>query len=166
MIDEKTFRLDGRIALVTGSSEGIGLALARGLGQAGATVVLNGRTQSKLDQAAEALKGEGLAVHQSRFDVTDSDAVKAAVARIEAEIGAIEILVNNAGIQRRAPIQDFPESDWHELMRTNLDSVFFVGKAVAQKMIERKRGKIITFARYKASSGGLASRPTPRARAR
>ncbi|MEO8248444.1 MAG: glucose 1-dehydrogenase [Burkholderiales bacterium] len=153
MIDEKTFRLDGRTALVTGSSEGIGLALARGLGQAGATVVLNGRTQSKLDQAARALKDEGLAVHQSRFDVTDSDAVKAAVAEIEADVGAIDILINNAGIQRRAPIQDFPESDWHELMRTNLDSVFFVGKAVAQKMIERKRGKIINICSVQSELG-------------
>ena len=153
MIDRHTFRLDDRIALVTGSSEGIGFALARGLGQAGARVVLNGRTQAKLDRAEKTLAGEGLTVHQRSFDVTDSTQVQVAIDDIESNVGAIEILVNNAGIQRRAPIQDFAESDWNELMRINLDSVFFVGKAVARKMIARKRGKIINICSVQSELG-------------
>ncbi len=167
MISASTFRLDGRIALITGSSAGIGLALARGLGQAGATVVLNGRGEVKVLEAATALRREGLTVHTRVFDVTDATSVQAAVEDIEAGIGPIDILVNNAGMQRRAPLQDFAHEDWHELMRTNLDSVFMVGQAVARKMIPRKRGRIInicsvqselgrpTIAPYTASKGAV-----------
>jgi gluconate 5-dehydrogenase len=140
-----TFRLDGRLALVTGSSAGIGHALARGLGQAGARLVLNGRDATKLAAAAATLRSEGLEVHEQVFDVTDHDAVVAAVDAIEAERGPIEILVNNAGMQRRAPFQDFGAADWDTLMRTNLDSVFHVGQAVARKMIPRGRGRIINI---------------------
>jgi len=140
-----SFRLDGRLALVTGSSAGIGLGIARGLAQAGAAVVLNGRDDVRLAETAAALGGEGLAVHRRAFDVTDPDQVQAAVDTIEREIGAIDILVNNAGIQRRAPFQDFARADWDELMRTNLDSVFHVGQAVARRMIPRGRGRIINI---------------------
>ncbi len=153
MISASTFRLDGRIALVTGSSGGIGFELARGLGQAGATVVLNGRGEAKVMAAAAQLKGEGLNVHVRGFDVTQSQSVKAAVDDIEAQIGAIDILINNAGMQRRAPLEDFREQDWHELMRTNLDSVFMVGQAVARKMIPRKRGKIINICSVQSELG-------------
>ncbi|MEO9101371.1 MAG: glucose 1-dehydrogenase [Burkholderiaceae bacterium] len=154
MIDAKTFRLDGRLALITGSSEGIGLAIARGLAQAGAAVVLNGRTQSKLDAAAATLKDEGLmAVHHRAFDVTDADQVGKAVEEIEQTIGAIEILVNNAGIQRRAPIQEFAIDDWRELMATNLDSAFFVARAVSQQMIVRRRGRIINICSVQSELG-------------
>src|SRR3990167_9288979 len=110
------FRLDGRRALVTGSSAGIGLALARGLGQAGAAVVLNGRDPAKLEQARQLLAGEGLSAPGRAFDVTDPGAVTTAIETIEREIGPIDILVNNAGIQRRAPFQDFPLAQWQELM--------------------------------------------------
>ena len=142
---DKMFRLDGRLALITGSSTGIGLALARALGQAGASLVLNGRNQAKLEAAAQALRGEGFTVHAMPFDVVDAGAVEAAVQSIESGIGAIEILVNNAGLTRRIPLQDFPIDTWNEIMRTNVDGVFFTGQAVARRMIARRRGKIINI---------------------
>jgi len=163
------FDLSGRLALVTGASQGIGLALARGLAEAGARVVLNGRDRERLAAAAETLgaaavpPGEKIGV----FDVTDPDAVERGVARIEAEVGAIDILINNAGIQRRMPLAEFPVETWREVMRTNLDSVFFVGQAVARRMIPRGQGKIVniaslqsevgrpTIAPYTASKGGV-----------
>jgi gluconate 5-dehydrogenase len=148
-----TFRLDRRLALVTGSSGGIGFALARGLGQAGASLVLNGRDKARLEQAAGVLRDEGLTVHTRCFDVTDATAVQAAVDDIEATLGGIHILVNNAGMQRRMALQDFPVQDWHELMRTNVDSVFFVGQAVARKMIERRKGKIINICSVQSELG-------------
>ena len=147
------FRLDGRIALITGSSAGIGLALARALGQAGAVVVINGRGEAKVTAVAAQLQSEGLTVHACVFDVTNSKSVIAAVDDIEASVGPIDILVNNAGMQRRAPLQDFLEADWHELMRTNLDSVFLVGQAVARKMIPRQRGKIINICSVQSELG-------------
>lgn len=150
---ETTFRLDGRVALVTGSSAGIGLALARGLGQAGATVVLNGRSAATCEAAAATLRGEGLQVRTQVFDVTQSAQVVQAVDAIESSVGPIDILINNAGIQRRAPFADFVEADWHELMRTNLDSVYFVGQAVARKMIPRKRGRIINICSVQSELG-------------
>ena len=147
------FRLDGRVAVVTGSSAGIGLALARALGQAGAVVVINGRGEAKVAAVAARLQSEGVTVHAQVFDVTNSKSVIAAVDDIEASIGPIDILVNNAGMQRRAPLQDFSEADWHELMRTNLDSVFLVGQAVARKMIPRQRGKIINICSVQSELG-------------
>jgi len=147
------FDLTGRLALVTGSSAGIGLALARGLAGAGATVVLNGRGAGKLEQAAGALRAEGLRVHHRVFDVTSSEATRAAVDDIERSIGPIDILVNNAGMQRRGPLEQFAEADWHELMRTNVDSVFHAGKAVAAHMIPRGRGKIINICSVQSELG-------------
>ncbi len=150
------FDLTGRLALVTGSSQGIGLALARGLAAAGARVVLNGRDGAKLAAASAGLgvpEGGGAL---GLFDVTDPDAVEAGIARIEQHAGPIDILVNNAGIQRRAALEDFPVETWRAVMRTNLDSVFFVGQAVARRMIPRKRGKIINIASLQSE----AARPT------
>ena len=152
------FDLTGRLALVTGSSQGIGLSIARGLAAAGARIVLNGRSRDRLVEAAGPLgdaacsPDDGLGV----FDVTDPDAVEAGVARIEAQAGAIDILVNNAGIQRRRTLEEFPVETWREVMRTNLDSVFFVGQAVAKRMIPRGRGKIINIASLQSE----AARPT------
>lgn len=145
MINADTFRLDGRIALVTGSSTGIGLALARGLGEAGATVVLNARNERRLAETAAQLAGAGLAVHQRAFDVTDTAAVEAAVAAIEAEIGPIGILVNNAGMTRRAPFHELQDADWQAVMRTNVDGAFVVGRAVARRMVPRGHGRIINI---------------------
>ncbi len=140
------FSLDGRRALVTGSSQGIGYALARGLGQAGAEVVLNGRDAGKMAQAAEALRAEGLTVHELAFDATDHDAVRAAVDGFEAGTGPIDILVNNAGMQHRGPLEDFPADAFERLLQTNVASVFHVGQAAARHMIGRGRGKIINIA--------------------
>ena len=153
MITAQTFRLDGRLAFVTGSSAGIGLALARGLAQAGASLVLNGRDAAKLRATAASLRAEGFDVHERAFDVSDSLAVKANVDSIERDIGAIDILINNAGIQRRAPLHEFSHQDWHDLMQTNLDSVFFVGQAVAQHMLTRKKGRIINICSVQSELG-------------
>ncbi len=147
------FKLQGKLALVTGSSDGLGLAIARGLAQAGASVVLNGRGETKLAGAAELLRSEGLSVHTRACDVTQSLEVGAMVDDIETRIGPIHILVNNAGIQRRGPLHEFKQEDWRELMRTNLDSVFYVGQAVAQKMIARKGGKIINICSVQSELG-------------
>lgn len=167
MIDANTFRLDGKRALITGSSSGIGLALARGLAQAGAEIILNARNSEKLKAAAAVLTGQGHTVHTCAFDVTDPAAMAPAIAAIEADIGAIDILINNAGIQRRAPLHEFAKEDWRELMQTNLDSVFHVSQAVAKHMIARKRGAMVNvcsvqselgrpgIAPYMASKGGL-----------
>lgn len=147
------FSLTGRIALITGSSAGIGFALARGLAAAGAIIVLNGRHAGKLGQAAEVLRGEGYTVHTAVFDATLSAEVDAAVEQIESEIGPIEILINNAGMQRRGALEDFTEAHWQELMRTNLDSVFLVAKAVARRMIVRQHGKIVNVCSVQSELG-------------
>lgn len=161
------FDLGGRTALVTGSTSGIGREIARGLGEAGARVVVNGRDAGRLEEAVAAFRAGGIDAHPARFDVTSEAAVAAAVDAMEREIGAIDILVNNAGIQRRAPLLDMPLATWEEVIRGNLTSAFIVGKAVAARMIARKRGKIInicslmsavarpTIAPYTASKGGL-----------
>lgn len=140
------FTLVGRRALVTGSSQGIGFALARGLAQHGAAVVLNGRNKSSVDAAVATLCSEGYTAHTSIFDVTDPKAAQSEIQRIENEIGAIDILVNNAGMQFRGPLESFPEERWEQLLKTNVSSVFYVGQAVARCMIARGEGKIINIA--------------------
>jgi gluconate 5-dehydrogenase len=139
------FDLSGRVALVTGSSEGIGFALAEGLGAAGARIVINGRNEEKLQAARESLAGRGIAAEAVRFDVSDRRAVFDAVERVEREIGEVDILVNNAGVQRRNPFETFPEDTWREIMAINLDGVFHVTQAVGAKMIARKRGRIVNI---------------------
>ena len=148
-----SFQLNGKLALITGSSAGIGFALARALGQAGAHVVINGRNAQKVSAAAQTLKDEGLTVSESVFDVTNAKSVSEAVQQIETQVGAIDILINNAGMQIRGPLHEYKDEDWHTLMRTNLDSVYFVGKTVAQKMIPRGRGKIINICSVQSELG-------------
>ena len=141
----KLFSLHGRRALITGSGRGIGLALARGLAGAGASIVINDRNEQKAADLAADLRGEGFDAGFAVFDVTDREQVVAAIDRVEKDIGAIDILVNNAGIQRRAPLEDFSERDWHDLLRVNLDGVFQVSQAVARHMLARGRGKIVNI---------------------
>ena len=150
---QQLFGLAGQVALVTGSSAGIGRALAAGLAGAGATVVVNGRNRDAVDAAAAAITAAGGKAHGAAFDVTDRAAVVTEVQRIEEHVGPIAILVNNAGMQRRGPLEDYPEETWNLLMRTNLDSVFFVGQAVAKKMIPRRRGKIINICSVQSELG-------------
>jgi gluconate 5-dehydrogenase len=150
------FDLGGKRALVTGSSQGIGLALAQGLGAAGATIVLNGRDADKLNTARANLAEKDINATVAAFDVTDEAAVSSAIDRIESMQGPIDILVNNAGMQFRTPLEDFPLEKWRELMRVNVESAFIVGKAVAKGMIARKRGKIINISSVQSELG----RPT------
>jgi gluconate 5-dehydrogenase len=169
MTNQELFDLTGKRALITGSSKGIGYALAKGLSGAGAAIVINGRDEERLTAAARKLEGEGVEASKAVFDVTDPAAVKAGVEKIETEIGPIDILINNAGMQHRGPLEDFPDEAWDTLMRTNINSVFNVGKAVAKHMIARKRGKIINIcsvqtalarpgiAPYVASKGAVAN---------
>ena len=149
----KLFDLSGRTALITGSSKGIGFALAQALASAGARIVLNARDATRLEQARAALATGGAEVFAAAFDVTDAAAVEAGITRIEAEVGAIDILVNNAGMQHRSPFAEFPVDAWHTLIKTNLDSVFLVGRAVAQRMIPRGRGKIINVCSVQSELG-------------
>jgi gluconate 5-dehydrogenase len=140
------FDLTGKRALITGSSQGIGLALARGLAGAGASVILNGRDRAKLDHVAAELAAAGISAQVLPFDVTDHAGVREAIDGFEAQQGHIDILVNNAGMQHRAPLEDFPADAFERLMRTNVSSVFNVGQAVARHMIGRGRGKIVNIA--------------------
>lgn len=140
------FDLTGKRALITGSSMGIGYALAKGLAEAGAHLVLNARNAARLEEAAETLRGDGFSVDTLAFDVTDADAALTAVDAYEAEHGAIDILVNNAGMQYRAALEEFPAEAFDTLMRTNVNSVFYVSKAVARHMIKRGTGRIINIA--------------------
>jgi gluconate 5-dehydrogenase len=140
------FSLKGKRALVTGSAQGIGYALIKGLGEHGADLVVNGRSADKVEKAVAGLREHGLTAEGSIFDVVDSATVEAEVARIEKDIGPIDILINNAGMQYRAPLEEFPDDKWQQILQTNVTGVFNVGKAVAKRMIQRKRGKIINIA--------------------
>ncbi|OSQ43094.1 SDR family oxidoreductase [Thalassospira sp. MCCC 1A01428] len=140
------FDLTGRRALITGSGQGIGYALARGLAQHGASVVINGRNEERTNAAADELRAEGADIGVSVFDVTSSDAVSDAIDQIETDQGPIDILINNAGMQFRTPLEDFPLDQWEKLMQTNISSLFYVGQAVARKMIPRGAGRIINMA--------------------
>jgi len=159
------FDLTGKRALITGSSQGIGFALARGLAAAGAEVVLNGRDADKLAAAVAALPG----ARSLAFDATDHNGVRAAVDGFEATVGPIDILVNNAGMQYRTPLEDFPADAFERLLQTNVASVFHVGQAVARHMIKRGAGKIVNIcsvqtalarpgiAPYTATKGAVAN---------
>ena len=142
-----TFDLNGKIALVTGSSRGIGLSMAKGLAEAGATIVLNGVDPSRLATARAGLAQQFTEdrVAAQAFDVVDEHAVRAAVESIETNIGPIDILVNNAGIQHREPLLDVSVENWRRVIDVDLTSAFIVGRRVARGMIERRRGKIINI---------------------
>src|SRR3546814_557217 len=139
------FNLEEKIALVTGGSQGIGLAIAKGLGEAGARVIINGRNRGKLEQAVSELQSQGLDAAGFPFDVTDALQVDVAIKAMEAAIGPVDILVNNAGTIRRMPAEDLEESDWNVVIQTNLTAPFLVSKRVGKSMIKRKQGKIINI---------------------
>jgi len=140
------FDLSGKVALITGAYRGLGFAIATGLARAGATVLLNGRKPAELEKAAEKLRADGFQAGISVFDVTDRAAVRAAVDAISAERGGVDILFNNAGIQRRGPMVDYAAADWDAVIATNLTAPFVVSQAVLPSMIEKKRGKIVHIA--------------------
>jgi gluconate 5-dehydrogenase len=144
------FNLKGKKTLITGSSQGIGYALAKGLDAAGAEIILNGRNKDKLDQAAKSLTPKHN-LYQLSFDVTDQNETNKAINKFENEIGPIEILINNAGMQYRTPLEDFPADMFEQLLKTNISSVFNVSQAVARHMIKRSSGKIINIASVQTS---------------
>ena len=146
IMDFPLFSLKGKRALVTGSSQGIGLALAKGLAEHGASVVLNGRDPGKIEAAVAEVSVAGHKVSTAIFDVTSVEAVRNGIEKIESREGPIDILINNAGMQFRTPLEDFPADRWEQLLTTNISSVFYVGQAVARHMIPRGRGKIINIA--------------------
>ena len=163
----RLFDLAGRSALITGSSRGLGRAMAQGLASAGATVVLNGSDPARLSAAAAEMRGAGYMVHEACFDVTDEAQIVAAFERFDAEGMAIDILVNNAGIQLRKPMLELATSEWRKVIETNLTSAFLVGREAAKRMIARGHGKVInigsltsevaraTIAPYTVAKGGL-----------
>jgi gluconate 5-dehydrogenase len=161
------FDLKGKTALVTGGTQGIGAAIVNALCSVGASVIVNGRNEEKLNQSLSTLKASNFDVHGCLFDIKEPKVAEEAINRIEAEIGPIDILVNNAGIIRRAPAEELDEQDWNDVIQTNLTGAFLMSKFVGRNMIRRKSGKIInvcslmselgrdTVVAYSAAKGGL-----------
>ena len=162
------FSLQGKVALVTGATHGLGMAMAMGLGKAGATLVINGHSsQEKVDAALKEYRSAGITAHGYLFNVTDETQVNEAIATIESDVGPIDILVNNAGIIRRTPLLEMPLAEWEEVIKTDLTGVFTMTKPVASRMVERGAGKIINICSmmselgrnsvgaYAAAKGGL-----------
>ncbi|MGQ4494763.1 gluconate 5-dehydrogenase [Dermabacteraceae bacterium P13077] len=161
------FRLDGKVALVTGAVYGIGFEIARALHEAGAKIVFNSINQESVDQGLDAYREAGIEAHGYVFDVTDEDAVNEYVARIAKEVGDVDILVNNAGIIKRVPMVEMPASEWRQVIDVDLTGPFICSKAVIPAMIKNGGGKIInicsmmselgreTVSAYAAAKGGL-----------
>lgn len=145
------FSLEGRVALVTGSAQGLGYTVARGMLDAGARIVLNDVSAAALARAQAALRAEGFDAPGYVFDITDEARVEAAVDAIEREVGPIDILVNNAGIHRRNLLIDMPVEDWRKVIDVNLSGAFIVGRAVARGMIARNYGKIVNISSINAA---------------
>lgn len=162
------FDLKGKIALVTGSTHGLGMAMSMGLGAAGATIIVNGNSsQEKIDNAVALYQKEGIQAFGYRFNVSNEDEVHAAITKIESEVGPIDILINNAGIIKRTPLIDMEVADFKEVIDIDLVSPFIVSKHVVKGMIKRKEGKVINICSmmselgrnsvgaYAAAKGGL-----------
>jgi len=166
-VAKSIFDVSGKVVLISGSSQGLGLAIARGLGEAGATVVLNGRDERKLQEAVSQLRARGLSAQGFAFDVTDAARLAKLVADIETQVGPIDVLLNCAGIIRRAALEQMEEAQWREVLDTDLTGVFLLSREVVKGMIRRKRGKIVnicslmsevgrnTTGAYAAAKGGL-----------
>jgi gluconate 5-dehydrogenase len=167
-MDKNLFDLGGRNALVTGSSRGLGLALATTLASYGARVIVNGTKPEAVAARVQELTAQGYRAVAAPFDITDEEAVKKGVADIKAQVGQIDILVNNAGIQRRGPLHEIAREDWEAVLQLNLTAAWLTAKHVVRGMIERREGKIINICSlmsfggrpgtgpYAASKGGLA----------
>ena len=166
-IMDELFTVKDKVVLITGSSGGLGYIFSRGLASRGANVVLNGTNKEKLYDAQRCLKEEGFETHAIPFDVTNANSVNEAVERIAGEIGPIDVLVNNAGVNLRAPAEEMDEATWDKVLNINLKGAFLVSRAAGNQMINNKRGKIInicsmqselgraTISPYAASKGGL-----------
>lgn len=161
------FNLTGKRALITGGTHGLGMAMAKGLGAAGATLIINGHSPDKMEKALAEYRKDGLNVHGSLFDVTSDNATQEAIAQIEKEVGAIDILINNAGIIKRIPVLEMEVEDFRQVIDVDLIAPFIVSKHVGKYMVQRKAGKIInicsmmselgrnTVTAYAAAKGGL-----------
>jgi len=161
------FNLNGKIALITGSSRGLGLSIAKALFNSGATIIINGRNQKTLDEASKKINHNESIIYKCPFDITNIDDIHKNVSNIKKEIGTIDILVNNAGIQSRELLTDIKISDWDNVLKTNLTSPFILSQAIVPDMIEKKAGKIInicsitsevtrpSIAPYVSAKGGL-----------
>ncbi|MEO1449226.1 MAG: gluconate 5-dehydrogenase [Bacteroidota bacterium] len=161
------FDLSGKTALVTGGTHGLGMAMAKGLGEAGATLVINGHTPARMEQALQTYQQSGLNARGYLFDVTNEGEVQAAISKIETEVGPIDILVNNAGIIKRTPLVDMETEDFRAVINVDLIAPFIMSKHVVRGMINRGSGKIInicsmmselgrdTVGAYAAAKGGL-----------
>lgn len=164
---KELFDLTGKVALVTGATHGLGMAMAKALGKAGATLVINGNTPAKMELAIENYKQDGFDVHSYLFDVTDEAQVKENIDRIELEVGPIHVLVNNAGMIQRTPALEMEVADFRKVIDVDLTSPFILSKTVGRYMVDRKEGKIInicsmmselgrnTVTAYAAAKGGL-----------
>jgi len=164
---DELFSVRDRLVLITGSTRGIGFSLAEGFAARGAVVVINGRTPAGVEKAVADLRKAGGRAYGYAFNVTDGEEVRANVARIEEEAGPIEVLINNVGIHRRAPLLEMSLADWREVIETNLTSAFVAAQAVASYMIPRRRGRIVnitslnaemarpSIGNYCAAKGGL-----------
>ena len=168
MTEPEMFDLTGKTALVTGATQGLGMAMAKGLGAAGARLVVTGNSsQRKIDEAVNAYEADGVEAAGYRFDVTNEEEVEAAVEKVQSEVGPIDILINNAGIIRRVPLLEMPLDDWELVVRTDLTSAFIVAKTVVPRMVRRGAGKVINICSmmselgrdsvgaYAAAKGGL-----------
>ena len=161
------FDLTGQVALITGATHGLGMAMAKGLGKAGATLVVNGNTPAKMEKALESYREEGYNVHGFLFDVTDEAQAQENIAQIEQQVGPIDILVNNAGMIKRVPALEMEVAEFRKVLDVDVTGPFIMSKHVARHMVERRRGKIInicsmmselgrdTVSAYAAAKGGL-----------
>ena len=161
------FDLSGKIALITGSSKGLGFSIAKALFNSGATIILNGRNLEALDLASQEINPQERIIYKYPFDVTNVEDVNNNITKINEKVGAIDILVNNAGIQSRELLTDIKINDWNNVLKTNLTSPFILSQAIVPDMIKRRSGKIInicsitskvarpSIAPYVSAKGGL-----------
>ena len=147
------FSLQGKRILITGAGQGIGFVMAQGLAQYGAEIIINDLSAPRADDAVMKLRDEGATAHAAVFNVTDAEAVEEAIANIEAHLGPIDVLFNNAGIQRRHPFTEFPVQEWNDVISVNQTAVFLVSQAVAKRMVDRQQRKIINICSMQSELG-------------